>query len=174
MGISPLHTSTVSLVRNLSTNTLSPQFHVIHDDNFETVHTTADKPSDNWEELSIRHSFHSDLDTDEYDVDLAKEWLNAEELEEKRNTHKQTTIDIPLRYKQNKEKLPGLMTSQNPLETSTKEETKQRVENIEIGPSTSNEQKAVKEESKQIKQGSLSPSRSGRSKREPVRYKFDK
>ncbi len=65
------------------------------------------------------------------------------------------------------------MTSQNPLETSTKEETKQRVENIEIGPSTSNEQKAVKEESKQIKQVSLSPSRSGRSKREPVRYKFD-
>ena len=31
MGVSPLHASTVRLVRNLNTNYMSPQFHVVYD-----------------------------------------------------------------------------------------------------------------------------------------------
>ena len=39
MGTSPLHASTVGLIRNPRTNRLSPQFHCVYDDNFETVHS---------------------------------------------------------------------------------------------------------------------------------------
>lgn len=38
MGLSPLHASTVGVVRNLKTGRLSPQYHVVYDDKFETVH----------------------------------------------------------------------------------------------------------------------------------------
>ena len=37
LGISPRHSRTVSLVLNLRTGLVSPQFHIIHDDFFETV-----------------------------------------------------------------------------------------------------------------------------------------
>ena len=40
MGHSPLHASTVGLVRNLKTENISPQFHVVYDDFFETVHSS--------------------------------------------------------------------------------------------------------------------------------------
>jgi hypothetical protein len=41
MGSSSLHASTVGLIRNLRTNHISPQFHVVYDDLFETVHASA-------------------------------------------------------------------------------------------------------------------------------------
>ncbi len=37
VGHSPLHASTVGLVRNLKTQNISPQYHVVYDDWFETV-----------------------------------------------------------------------------------------------------------------------------------------
>ena len=37
LGFSPEHSSSVALVRHLQTNHVSPQFHIIHDDNFETI-----------------------------------------------------------------------------------------------------------------------------------------
>ncbi len=37
MGYSAEHSSLVAMVRNLQTNHVSPQFHIIHDDNFETI-----------------------------------------------------------------------------------------------------------------------------------------
>ena len=37
MGYSSEHSSLVAMVRNLQTNHVSPQFHLIHDDNFETI-----------------------------------------------------------------------------------------------------------------------------------------
>jgi hypothetical protein len=40
----PLHASTVALVRNLRTNKISPQFHVVFDDLFGTVHASASGP----------------------------------------------------------------------------------------------------------------------------------
>ena len=51
MGLSALHASTVGIVRNLETGRLSPQFNVIYDDNFETVHTDIDSQPLLWEEL---------------------------------------------------------------------------------------------------------------------------
>ena len=40
MGISPMHANTVGLVRNLKTGRISPQYHLVYDDNFQTVHFT--------------------------------------------------------------------------------------------------------------------------------------
>ena len=37
LGFSRLHSSTVALVRNLHTGHVSPQYHVVFDDKFETV-----------------------------------------------------------------------------------------------------------------------------------------
>jgi hypothetical protein len=39
VGNSPLHASSVGIIRNLRTNNLSPQFHVVYDNFFETVHS---------------------------------------------------------------------------------------------------------------------------------------
>ena len=37
MGKSPLHDSSVGLIRNLGTGYISPQFHVVYDNKFKTV-----------------------------------------------------------------------------------------------------------------------------------------
>ena len=44
MGLSPDHASTVPLVLNLDTSSITPQFHVIFDDWFTTVTTSVDDP----------------------------------------------------------------------------------------------------------------------------------
>ncbi len=45
LGVSNLHLSQVPLVLNIATGPISPQFHVIFDDKFETVHSLpANKP----------------------------------------------------------------------------------------------------------------------------------
>ena len=46
MGLSPDHASTVPLVLNLDTGTITPQFHVIFDDWFTTVATSVDNLPD--------------------------------------------------------------------------------------------------------------------------------
>lgn len=53
LGFSPLHSSLVPLVLNLTTGKISPQYHVIFDDRFETVpsHPTLDKVSLTWRTL---------------------------------------------------------------------------------------------------------------------------
>jgi hypothetical protein len=82
MGFSPLHASTVALARNLSTGHISPQFHVVYDDYFETVHSNGDDPPDEWNELVTVQSLHSNIDEDDPDhlPELADEWLNPAEL----------------------------------------------------------------------------------------------
>ena len=64
MGVSPLHASTVALVLNPNTNRLSPQFHCVFDDYFETVHHKGDKPPPMWEDLVINSRFRNDIEDD--------------------------------------------------------------------------------------------------------------
>ena len=54
LGPSPRHASTVSLVLNLSTGCVSPQFHVQYDDFFETVRPSAGNPPtpSQWQKLA--------------------------------------------------------------------------------------------------------------------------
>ena len=67
MGVSPLHASTVGLILNPNTNRLSPQFHCVYDDKFETVSNTSETTGvtpEAWEELVISSRFRNDLEED--------------------------------------------------------------------------------------------------------------
>jgi len=51
MGQSTLHASTVGLILNLQTGNVLPQYHVVHDDYFETVYADGEEPPGEWAEL---------------------------------------------------------------------------------------------------------------------------
>ena len=44
LGFSTQHSTTIGLIRNLTTNHISPQFHVVHDELFHTVHSSWEAP----------------------------------------------------------------------------------------------------------------------------------
>ncbi len=81
MGSSPLHASTVGLIRNLRTNHISPQFHVVYDDLFETVHSSPDTVPSSWQDLVIFHRFKSDFNDEDFVPSLADEWLTPVQKE---------------------------------------------------------------------------------------------
>ena len=81
MGFSTLHASTVGLVRNLKTGNISPQFHLVFDDWFETVHASASEEPKAWQELIQFQRFSNDFDDDDYVPELSQEWLSQEELQ---------------------------------------------------------------------------------------------
>ena len=57
LGHSPEHASNVALVLNLTTGHVSPQYHVVFDDNFSTIdYISSQKEPTNWEELCKFHS----------------------------------------------------------------------------------------------------------------------
>ena len=63
MGVSLLHSSTVGLILNPDTNRISPQFHCVYDDYFETVHSNdSNTIPPTWEDLVINHRFRNDID----------------------------------------------------------------------------------------------------------------
>jgi hypothetical protein len=80
MGSSPLHASTVGLIRSLRTNHISPQFHVVYDDLFETVHSSALEVPDSWPDLFTFNQFRSNFDDENFVPDLTDEWLTPVEL----------------------------------------------------------------------------------------------
>ena len=82
MGSSPVHAETVALVQNLTTGYLSPQFHVVFDDKFETVYADEDEEPPEWEHLCIFESFHTAFDEGTTPPSLADEWLTPEEIEQ--------------------------------------------------------------------------------------------
>jgi len=82
VGWSPLHSSKVALVRNLVTGRISPQFHVVFDDWFETVHCAEDTDvPPEWDVIVTNSHFESNVDAvDLESFELADEWLSKEEL----------------------------------------------------------------------------------------------
>ena len=44
LGFLTQHSTTIGLIRNLTTNHISPQFHVVHDELFHTVHSSWEAP----------------------------------------------------------------------------------------------------------------------------------
>ena len=88
MGNSPLHASTVRLIRNLGTNHVSPQFHLLYADLFETVHSGEEEIPRNWPELVVMHKFKSSYDESAWTPELAPEWLSPEEKEAQANQYR--------------------------------------------------------------------------------------
>ena len=80
LGASPLHASTVGLILNPRTGNISPQFHAVYDDYFETVHSSEDEEPQSWPELVTFQTFRNDIDDEDYVPLLADEWLNDAEV----------------------------------------------------------------------------------------------
>ena len=90
VGFSAQHSSLVPLVLNLKTGKISPQYHVIFDDKFQTVASPAlrDRPPDElWATLFKRDSeYYLDIELDENGrntapvPELADEWLDPDEI----------------------------------------------------------------------------------------------
>jgi hypothetical protein len=80
LGFSPLHSTSVGLIRNLRTERISPQFHVVYDQDFETVLSNVDVLSPNlWADLytTSRELVETDLpDT----VAPHEDWIPADEI----------------------------------------------------------------------------------------------
>ena len=74
VGHSPAHSGSVELVLNPKTGLVSPQYHVVYDDQFSTVHHMCDlKVPPNWPQL-VKNS--SELVTTEQ-YDLTKTWFKG-------------------------------------------------------------------------------------------------
>ena len=85
VGFSPNHSSNVPLVLNLTTGSISPQFHVVFDDEFSSVDSMVidETPPSFWNEFDIEaHTLQIPLDRDSNAV-LSDEWLSASDLEER-------------------------------------------------------------------------------------------
>jgi len=88
MGYSPHHASSVGLILNLQTGSVMLQYHVVHDDLFETVYTDGVDPLQEWYELFMLNCFNTPIEEDTYMPELNDEWLMPEELQE----HRQNTV----------------------------------------------------------------------------------
>ena len=84
MGVSPLHSSTVGIIRNLNTNRMSPQVHVVYDNLFQTVHSDEFEPPAKWLYLIVFDSFRSNFDCSNFVPELAYEWMTPVDLARRR------------------------------------------------------------------------------------------
>jgi hypothetical protein len=83
VGVSPIHSSTVGLIRNRTTGYISPQFHVVYDDLFQTVAAPAERDPPEWEDLYTYSRFQNILDESDSPL-LNIDWLSdAEKLARK-------------------------------------------------------------------------------------------
>jgi len=86
MGFSKRHANTVGLIRNLTTGSISTQFHVVYDDWFTTIPSTAglngetDTPPTTWDDLlTFQRVRYWDDAEDGNPPELAEDWLDEEE-----------------------------------------------------------------------------------------------
>ena len=79
VGITDIHASSVGLIRNPTTNRLSPQFHCIYDDYFETVTFNDRMPPPNWEELTLE-SLHKHPFDEKIPEEFIDNWDVPEEV----------------------------------------------------------------------------------------------
>ncbi len=92
LGVSSHHASTVGLVRNLRTNRITPQFHVVYDDWFETVHADASEIPKEWPDMFLNHRFKNELDGN---IQLDIDWLTEAEVKERERVERRS-IGRPL------------------------------------------------------------------------------
>ena len=118
VGASPLHASSVGVVRNLQTNNLSPQFHVVYDNFFETVHSDDKEIPAVWEHIVTHSAERNWLDAEDSSdstiPELADEWVTPEELALRRQKRMERKRRSPAGTNQDNQQVPNV----NPPQTS--------------------------------------------------------
>ena len=84
VGVSPVHAENIAVVRNMKTGYLSPQYHIVFDDWFETVYSSDDDAPQKWEDMCIMQRFETVFDEGLEPPSLAEEWLTPEEVTKNR------------------------------------------------------------------------------------------
>jgi hypothetical protein len=90
VGASPQHAENIVLVRNLKTGYLSPQFHVVFGDCFETVHSGQDMDPNKWEDMCVFQQWETVFDEGTVPPKLKDEWLTPEEIAQPKSSHSTT------------------------------------------------------------------------------------
>ena len=85
----------MGLVRKLHTGNTIPNFNLVFDDYFETVHTGEDQEPPVWSELITFQYLRSEYDDEYYVTNLSYEWLEPEALEARRHQEAQRNPNIP-------------------------------------------------------------------------------
>jgi hypothetical protein len=85
LGYSPTHASSVGLVKNLRTGSITPQYHIVCDELFTTIHGTADSTVPSTCENLLTLSHLDALDDDTIGPPLHKDWLTEAETIALRN-----------------------------------------------------------------------------------------
>jgi hypothetical protein len=91
MGLSMQYISEVPQVLNLSTGSITTQFHVVLYDHFTTVSSIEreTEPADQWKEIILENSCQ--ILTDNKSSHLHNEWISPEKQEDKRRDQKRET-----------------------------------------------------------------------------------
>jgi hypothetical protein len=93
LGLSADHASSIGIIRNLRTGHISPQFHVVYDDRFETVAREDDVLDPQlWNDLFHEQRVYYPEDGD-VPPDLSDEWLDGKELQSRQQ--KRPTFRLP-------------------------------------------------------------------------------
>jgi len=79
VGASPLHAENIGLVRNLTTGFISPQYHLVFDEWFETVNAPDNDEPSEWIDLCIYNRFQTVFDPTDIPPTLSPEWHNPKE-----------------------------------------------------------------------------------------------
>ena len=134
MGWSPLHSSSVGLIRNLTTGRLSPQFHVVFDPWFETVYENGDKAPAAWDILLTHHHYEVALD-DTDTSELHDDWLTKEELAAKQaRACRDTALSQPMSKQEGEGELKlragdtSRIPEEEPVEVNKEEKEEMEVE----------------------------------------------
>ena len=103
LGLSSHHSSNVAWVYNLKTKNISPQFHLVFDDNFTTCDTyKTDKLPDNWDNLYKNKRYEIQFD-DDNKWHLDSSW-DTQETKQTLDTYLPEAAKLP------RESMPDLTT----------------------------------------------------------------
>ena len=91
LGVSPLHAESVGLILNRKSGYVSPQYHVVYDDWFETVYADGEDPPPEWEHLCTFQRFEIHFDEEAPPPLLTDDWLTPQEAEANRQKRRSQT-----------------------------------------------------------------------------------
>jgi hypothetical protein len=121
VGLSRKHASTVPLILNLSTLTITPQFHTVFDDWFTSVSSTRpEEPITDliWDDLFDNSRYQYFFD-DEDEIELDSQWLTENERAQREHRER----DEHLREHQRENNQPDVPEQLGPVDLTPSKET---------------------------------------------------